>query len=86
MELIVTSADRVVTGLVIAENEVSMTIQTVNEKIVVPKDEIESRKPSQVSLMPEGILQPLSFAQIRDLVGYLTNPTQVKLPEGAPIN
>jgi len=81
MELIVTSADRVVTGLVISENEVSMTIQTVNEKIVIPKDEIESRKPSQVSLMPEGILQPLSFAQIRDLVAYLTNPTQVKLPE-----
>ena len=86
MELIVTSTDRVVTGLVIAENEVSMTIQTVNEKIVVPKDEIESRKPSQVSLMPEGILQPLSFAQIRDLVGYLTNPTQVKWPEDASSN
>jgi len=85
MELIVTSTDRVVTGLVVAENEVSVTIQTVNEKIVVPKDEIESRKLSQVSLMPEGILQPLAFAQVRDLVAYLTNPTQVKLPEDALI-
>ena len=81
MELIATAEDRIVTGLIADENDVALTIQTVNEKIVLPKDEIVSRKLSQVSMMPEGILQPLSFAQVRDLIGYLTNPMQVPLPD-----
>ncbi|MEQ1829183.1 MAG: PVC-type heme-binding CxxCH protein [Pirellula sp.] len=84
MELILTKEDRVVTGLVVSENEMAVTIQTVNEQVVIPKNEIESRKPSQASLMPDGILQPFSFSQIRDLMGYLSSPSQVDLPRALP--
>jgi hypothetical protein len=31
--------------------------------------------------MPDGLLDQLSEAQVRDLVAYLRHPTQVPLPE-----
>jgi len=30
--------------------------------------------------MPEGLLEPLTLEQRRDLIGYLSHPTQVPLP------
>ena len=80
MELLATSSGRIVTGLVVEENELAVTVQTVNERFVVPQAEIESRKQSELSLMPEGMLQPLTFEQIRDLLAYLSSPSQVALP------
>ena len=80
MELLATSSGRIVTGLVVEENELAVTVQTVNERLVVPQAEIESRKQSELSLMPEGMLQPLTFEQIRDLLAYLSSPSQVMLP------
>lgn len=80
LELILTRDERLVTGLVIAENNMAITVQTVNEQVIIPKDEIESRKASSASLMPDGLLQTFSFAQVRDLMGYLSSPSQVALP------
>jgi len=83
MQIIETKAGRVITGLVVAENKTAVTIQTVNEKVVVPADEIEDRITSNVSMMPEGMLQKLSNEQVRDLVAYVTGATQVPLKEEA---
>lgn len=71
MQIIVTEGGRVITGLVVAESEKAVTIQTVNEKLVVPKDEIDDRKTSSVSMMPEGQLKDLTTQQVRDLFAYL---------------
>jgi putative heme-binding domain-containing protein len=71
MQVIATTGGRVVTGLPISENEVSVTLQTATEKVVIPISEIEERQQSNTSMMPDGLLQPLSFQQIRDLLGYL---------------
>lgn len=79
IELVQTTDARVLTGIVVDENDQAVTLQTVNERVIVPKNEIENRKPSQSSLMPDGILEPLSFVQIRDLFGYLSGPSQVPL-------
>ena len=80
MELVATTGGRVITGLVIAEDGRSITVQTVNEKIVVPTDEIDQRKKSSLSLMPEGLLRKLAKQDIRNLVAYLSGPHQVPLP------
>ncbi len=79
MELVQTEAGRVITGLVVDESEIALTIQTANERLVVPKSEIELRSLSKVSMMPDGLLQTLTNDQVRDLVGYLASPTQVEL-------
>jgi putative heme-binding domain-containing protein len=81
MQIIETKAGRVITGLIVAENKTAVTIQTVNEKVVVPADEIEDRVTSSVSMMPEGMLQKLSNEQVRDLVAYVIGTTQVPLKE-----
>ncbi len=83
MQIIETTSGRVITGLVVAESKSAVTIQTVNEKVVVPADEIEDRVTSPVSMMPDGMLQKLSNEQVRDLVAYVTGTKQVPLKEQA---
>jgi putative heme-binding domain-containing protein len=83
MQIIQTTSGRVITGLVVAENENAVTIQTLNEKVVVPLSEIDERATSRVSMMPDRMLDTLAFEQIRDLISYLSSPGQVPLPESA---
>ncbi len=80
MQVIVTDSGRVLTGLVLAETDQSLTLATVNEKVIVPRQEIESRTPSDVSMMPDGLLRQLSEVDLRNLIRYLQSPTQVPLP------
>lgn len=80
MQIIETSAGRVVTGLVVSDTKTALTIQTVNEKIVIPVDEIERRTTSPLSIMPEGALQNLTLDQARQLLAYLMGSGQVALP------
>jgi putative membrane-bound dehydrogenase-like protein len=80
MQIIQTSGGRVITGLVVAESKTAVTIQTVNEKIVVPVDEIEERTISPLSMMPDGLLQNLPIERLRELIAYLMGPAQVPLP------
>jgi len=82
MEVVETDTGRIVTGLIYSETPAALTIQTPTEQIVIPQSEIEDRSTSRVSMMPEGLLKPLSDAQIRDLLGYLASPQQVPLPAG----
>ncbi|MEJ7593887.1 MAG: hypothetical protein WKF77_20300 [Planctomycetaceae bacterium] len=56
-----------------------MTIQTINDKVVVPKSEIEERSLSTVSMMPERQLEPMTKDEVRDLIAYLGSPHQVVL-------
>ncbi len=83
MEILQTDSGRVITGLVVAETETALTVATVNERIVVPRVEIEERQTSPLSLMPEGLFNGLTPADVRNLVRYLSNDRQVPLPETA---
>ena len=81
MTVIVTTAGRVITGIIAQENNSTITVQTANDDVIVPKDEIDVRKRSPVSMMPEGMLGKLKSAEVRDLVAYLASPGQVPLPK-----
>ena len=82
MEIVQTDSGRVITGLVVGDSATAVTIQTAKERIVVPASEIDFRRKSDVSMMPEGQLKPLPFTQVRDLVAYLQSPKQAALPDG----
>ena len=73
MEIVQTESGRVLTGLVVDETELAITMQTANERVVLPKSEIEERALSKLSMMPDGLLQSLSNEQVRDLIGYLAS-------------
>jgi putative heme-binding domain-containing protein len=79
MSRIETAGGRNINGIIKQETDKALTIQTPNEVIVLPKDEIESRSLSPLSMMPEGIFDKLSPREIRDLVAYLAGKDQVPL-------
>ncbi len=78
--VIATTDGRVLTGIIRAEDKDSITLVTANETITLPKNEIEDRRTSEQSMMPEDLWKPLSEFEIRSLVSYLASPAQVPLP------
>ena len=67
-------------GLVTAETDRTIAIQTATEALTLDKQSIKGRKITEQSPMPEGLLDNLSDEQIRNLIAYLSHPTQVDLP------
>lgn len=79
MTTIVTDAGRIITGIIKEETGKTVTVQTANEQIVIPKTDIDIRKRSKVSMMPENQIEKMKFREVRDLFGYLMGATQVPL-------
>jgi putative heme-binding domain-containing protein len=66
-----------VNGVPLSETNETITIQTDKEKLTFEKGDIEDRKTSSLSLMPEGLLNPLTDDAKRDLFQYLMSSNQV---------
>jgi putative membrane-bound dehydrogenase-like protein len=62
---------RVLAGFVRSQNERTLTLQTLVEAVTLPLGDIVRKEMAPVSLMPEGLLEPLKETEIRDLIGYL---------------
>jgi putative heme-binding domain-containing protein len=71
---------RVLAGIISAEDASVVVVQTPNERVPVPRADIKSLVRADVSMMPEGLLTPLSDADVRDLMAYLRSARQVALP------
>jgi putative heme-binding domain-containing protein len=71
---------RTLNGLVQQETAAGLVLQMPNERIVISKDDIESRRQTNTSMMPEGIFDKLANEEIRDLVAYLKSDKQVVRP------
>lgn len=76
---IATTDGRVLTGIIKAEDKDSVTLITANETITLPKGEIDERRPSTLSMMPEDLWNNLAEHEIRSLVAYLRSPAQVSI-------
>jgi len=63
----------VITGIVTKEDPAAVTIVTANETLVIPRSDVQSLKQGQISMMPEGLIQSMNDADVRDLVAYLRN-------------
>ncbi|HMP80632.1 MAG TPA: c-type cytochrome, partial [Pirellulaceae bacterium] len=70
---------RVVSGLIMRETDSALTLKTINDMVIIPLDDIEEQKLSDLSLMPNGLLDPLPLEEVRDLIAYLASPSQVPL-------
>ena len=78
--VVLTVDGRVITGLLRGEDAQSLTLQTADAEVIVPKDEIETRQQSPQSMMPDDQLKPFNDHQIRSLIAYLRSKRQVPLP------
>jgi putative membrane-bound dehydrogenase-like protein len=72
---------RLISGIVQKETPDGLTVRTANETIVIPKADLETRKATNQSIMPEGLFDQLKPEEVRDLVAYLRSPEQVELPK-----
>ncbi len=67
-----TTDGRIMTGLIAEQDAASMTLlDAKNQRTRVQRDEIEELSESDVSLMPERILEQLSPQELRDLFAFL---------------
>jgi putative heme-binding domain-containing protein len=79
MTVIATVDGRVISGLVQNETDSALTVRTINDTVLVPKNDVEVRQLSELSLMPEKLLDDFKPEEVRDLIAYLASPTQVAL-------
>ncbi|HSI35543.1 MAG: c-type cytochrome [Phycisphaerae bacterium] len=70
----------VISGILTQEDAESVTIVTESTNTRVERKEIDTIKKSELSMMPEGLLLPLSKTEMLNLIAYLRSPSQVPLP------
>lgn len=83
--MIRTKKKRLISGIITREDDQTLTVQTENELITLQKSDIDRRKQSELSMMPEGLLQSLPRQDMLDLISYLRSPGQVPLPPGTQV-
>ena len=81
---------RVLNGVATARTDRTITLQTAAEAVTLERSEIKNLEQSNLSLMPEGLIESLSETQVRDLIAYLMHPGQVPHPisseRGQPVS
>lgn len=69
--LILLDDGRLITGVVVEETDRIIGVQTKDEIVKIDKTTIEERKQSDQSLMPDGLLAPLTEKQKVDMIAWL---------------
>jgi hypothetical protein len=62
------------------EDDSTVSLTTESGVQVLQKSDIKEIRHSELSMMPEGLLTPLSKKELIDLVSYLRTTSQVPLP------
>ncbi|MBI2927515.1 MAG: dehydrogenase [Verrucomicrobia bacterium] len=63
----------VISGLIVSETASALTVRTTTDQVVIPKSDIAERAKSELSLMPEGLLESLSDREQIELLKFLTS-------------
>lgn len=72
---------RVVSGFRIEDNDEVLVLRNAEgQTLTIARDDLEEQAPGKLSLMPSGLLDKLTDAQIRDLFAFLTSTTPPLLP------
>jgi putative heme-binding domain-containing protein len=79
--IVTTKSGRTINGIIKREDKHSVTLQTPNDVVTIAVEDIDERKKSPLSLMPDGVLSNLKDDEVRDLVAYLRSPKQVAPPK-----
>lgn len=82
MVLLQTVDGRILNGVVAEEDSQRVVLKTVEQPtVVIAKQDIESRKVSPKSMMPDGQLDQMKPQEVIDLIRYLRTTKQVELPQ-----
>ena len=70
---------RVITGIIKEESKATLTVVTANETLTISTKDIDKRTQSDLSMMPDDLIKPLSTAQLQHLIAYLKHTAQVPI-------
>lgn len=77
MVVVTTRDGRTYVGNIAKENERQLTLRVVGQDaVVLNKSDIQTREVNPASLMPTGLLEPLSDAEVKDLVAFLRSKSK----------
>src|SRR5439155_9225466 len=74
------------TGIIKEETKATLTLVTATETLTIAVGDVEKRRPSDQSMMPDDILKQVNETELRALIAYLQSPAQVPMlatPENA---
>jgi len=71
--------ERVITGIIKQQTEQVITIASANETLTLARKDVASIRASELSMMPEGLVDQLSENDVRDLIAYLATKGQVPM-------
>lgn len=69
--VIALKSGRVITGVVVGETASVLSVQTDKELMKIAASDVDERTRTNKSLMPDGLLDPLSEEQVRDLLAFI---------------
>ena len=79
MVLIQTIDGRLLNGVIVEEDARRVVLKTVEQpQVVIAKEDIEARKTSSKSMMPDGQLEQMKTQELLDLIKYLRTTAQVE--------
>jgi putative heme-binding domain-containing protein len=73
---VLTTSGQVYNGIIQKEDAQAITLLVPSKLIVVPRDEIEEMRASNISIMPTELLQDFTDHEKRSLIAYLTGSSQ----------
>lgn len=72
MSVVATSSGQVIQGIVRAETATELEVATADAKFIrIPKEDVEERRETNLSLMPNGLKDGMSLEDFTDIVAYL---------------
>jgi putative heme-binding domain-containing protein len=80
-EMIELTNGSLITGVLVRENATALLVRTgdnPDKPVAVQKAQIANRAPSTVSLMPEGLIDALSHAEVANLLSFMMAPAPEK--------
>ena len=82
MVTVVTKDGRFINGVVDEEDGTKLVLKTAEQpRVVIAKEDIEGRKISDKSIMPDGQLDQMKEQEVIDLIKYLRTTEQVEMPK-----
>ena len=80
MTTIILDNGRVLNGIIANKNDKTLKLVLEKEELTINLGDIVEQKQSELSIMPDGMLQKMTDENVRDLIGYLKSRRQVPLP------
>jgi putative membrane-bound dehydrogenase-like protein len=78
MTLLQLKDGRTLTGVIPAQTDRTLTLQTPAERLTIEKAQITSQQQLPISFMPEGLLTALGQDQVPHLIAYLMSTTPIR--------